>query len=82
MSNNAPSLPPLSPPPPTPPAKKKFCITIVFDSSLDECNTQDKLKTIIKQNFLFSGGGGICAKMVIQPMKEKPIRWSVMLCID
>ena len=77
MSNNAPSLPPLSPPPPpptpAPPAKKKFCITIVLDFSLDECNTQDKLKTIVKQNFLFSGGGGgICGKMVIQPMKEKP----------
>ena len=57
MSNNAPSLPPLFPPTP-PPAKKKFCITIVFDFSLDDCNTLEKLNTIIMQNFLFSGGGG------------------------
>ena len=56
MSNNAPSLLPLSPlPPPT--KKKKFCITIVFDFSLDECNIQEKWKTIIMQNFLFSGAG-------------------------
>ena len=57
MSNNAPSLPPLFPPTP-PPAKKKFCITIVFDFSLDDCNTLEKLNTIIMQNFLFSGEGG------------------------
>ena len=43
---------------PPPPAKKKFCITIVFDISLDECNTQEKWKTIITQNFLFSGAAG------------------------
>ena len=40
-----------SPQPPLP-QKKKFCITIVFDFSLDECNTQDKWRTIIM------GGGG------------------------
>lgn len=37
--------------------KKKFCITFVFDFSLDECNIQEKWKTIIMQNFLFSGAG-------------------------
>ena len=52
MSNNALSLQPLSPPPL--PQKKKFCITIVFDFSLDECNTQDKWRTII-----MGGGGGV-----------------------
>ena len=45
-------------PPPLLPQKKKFCVTIVFDFSLDECNSQDKWRTIIMQNFLFSGGGG------------------------
>ena len=28
----------------------KLCITIVFDFSWDDCNTQDNLKTMVKQN--------------------------------
>ena len=40
--------PPTSLPPPP-----KFYITIVFDFSWDNCNTQEKLK-----QFFFGGGGG------------------------
>ena len=28
----------------------KLCITIVLDFSLDDCNTQEKLETMIMQN--------------------------------
>ena len=42
-------------PSPPPPQKKKLRITIVFDFSWDDCNTQD-LETMVRQN---SGGGGI-----------------------
>ena len=41
--------------PPLPPAK--FCISIVFNSSWDGCNTQEKWKTKVMQ-FFFGGGGG------------------------
>ena len=34
-----------TPPPPSP----KFCITIVFDFSWDDCNTQEKLKTKVSK---------------------------------
>ena len=43
MGNNAPCLP------------AQFCITIVFDFFWDECNTQEKLKTMVMQNL---GGRG------------------------
>ena len=33
-------------PPPLPPAPPKFCITIVFDFSWEDCNTQEKWETI------------------------------------
>ena len=45
-----------SPPPPPPPKKKekkkkrKQCITIVFYLSWDDCNTQEKLETMVMQN--------------------------------
>ena len=80
---------PPPPPLPAPPAKKKFCITIVFDSSLDECNTQDKLKTIIKQNFLFSGGGGggdLCEngdsthERETHQMECNAVHWLALVC--
>ena len=29
----------------------KFCITIIFDFSWDDCNTQEKLATMVMQNF-------------------------------
>ena len=38
-SHNAPFLPP------------KFCITTVFDFSCDDCNTKEKLETMVMQNF-------------------------------
>ena len=41
--------PKIYPPPPHPPPPK-FCITIVFDFSWDNCNTQEKLKTMVMQN--------------------------------
>ena len=28
----------------------KFCITIVYDFSWDDCNTQEKLETMVVQN--------------------------------
>ena len=40
------------PPPPLP----KKCITIVFDFSGDDSNTQDKLETIVMQFFFMAGG--------------------------
>ena len=36
----------------------KFCITIVFDFSWDDCNTQEKLETMVMQNLRGRGGGG------------------------
>ena len=36
---NAPCLPP------------KFCITVVFHFSWDDCNTREKFDTMVKQNF-------------------------------
>ena len=36
----------------------KFCITIVFDLSWDDCNTQEKSETIVKQNLGVGGGWG------------------------
>ena len=35
----------------------KFCITIVFDFSSDDCNTQEKSETMAMQNF--GQGGGV-----------------------
>ena len=39
--------------PPSP--KKHCCITVVFDFSWDDCNTQERLETMVIQ--LFGGGG-------------------------
>ena len=39
----------------------KFCITIVLDFSLDDCNTPEKLETMVMQNLGWGrgvGGGG------------------------
>ena len=36
--------------------RPKFCITIVFDFSWDDCNTQEKLETMVMQN-VFDGKG-------------------------
>ena len=41
VGRNAPCLPP---PPP-----HKFCLTIVFDFSWDDCNTQKKLETMVME---------------------------------
>ena len=35
-----------------------FCISIVFDFLWDDCNTQEKLKTIVRICCFFFGGGG------------------------
>ena len=48
ISHNAPYLPP------TPP-QKKFCISIVFNFSWDGCNTRERWKTKVMQEW---GGGG------------------------
>ena len=46
ISHNAPYFPLPTPPPP-----KKVCISIVFSFSWDGCNTQEKWKTKVIQNF-------------------------------
>ena len=35
----------------------KFCISIVFDFSWDDCSTQEKLQTMLMPNIFFFGGG-------------------------
>ena len=58
----------LSYPDPTP---TKFCITIVFDFSWDDCNIQEKLDTMVMQSFKgvnkvhygLCENGGFCAKV-------------------
>ena len=42
-----------------PPPPPKFCITMVFDLSWDDCNTQEKLETIVMQFILLGGGRGV-----------------------
>ena len=37
---------------------QNFGITIVFDFSWDDCNTQEKLKTMVMYFFWWGGGGG------------------------
>ena len=37
---------------------QNFGITIVFDFSWDDCNTQEKLKTMVMYFFFGWGGGG------------------------
>ena len=41
---------------PPPPAKKKLCITIVFDFFGDDCNTQENWKQWLCK--ILGGGGG------------------------
>ena len=36
----------------------KFCTTIVLDFSLDDCNTPQKLETMVMQNLGWGRGGG------------------------
>ena len=36
----------------------KFCISVVFDFSWDDCSTLEKLETMVKQYIFFLGGGG------------------------
>ena len=43
---------------PLPPAPPKFCITIVFDFSWEECNTQEKWEAIGLRK-IWGGGGGV-----------------------
>ena len=44
---------------PPPPPQKKNCRTIVLDFSWDHCNTQEKLETMVMQNFFLRGGGAV-----------------------
>ena len=50
VGHNAPCLPP---PPP-----HKFCLTIVFDFSWDDCNTLKKLETMVMAKLGARGGRG------------------------
>ena len=51
VDHNAPCLPPPIPPPSPPPPPPKKCITGFFNFSCDDCVTQEKLETIVMQNF-------------------------------
>ena len=46
-----------------PPPPHKFCLTIVFDFSWDDCNTQKKLETMVMEKLGARGGGGGGNKM-------------------
>ena len=63
MSNNAPSLPPLSPPPP---AKKKFCITIVFG----RLQYPGEIEYNYYAKFSFFGGGGGAKRGALWSMRK------------
>ena len=58
---------------PPPPQKKKNCITIVFDIGWDDCNTQEKLETMVMQNL---GGGGWCKQGTLWSMWK----WCIAIC--
>ena len=47
---------------------QNFGITIVFDFSWDDCNTQEKLKTMVMYFFFGWGGGGgtICIMVSVK----------------
>ena len=47
----------------------QFCITIVFDFSWGDCNTQEKLETMVTLNL--RGGGGTRCIMVYVKMVNK-----------
>ena len=44
---------------PPPPKKKKFGLTIVFDFSCEDCNTQKKLEIMAMYKIFFFGGEGL-----------------------
>ena len=49
---------PPPPPPPPPPTRKKIFLSIVFNFSWDNCNTQEKWKTKLLQNLFLRGREG------------------------
>ena len=48
LATRTPCLPP---PPPLPTPLQIFCVNIVFNFSWNDCNTQEKLKAKVMQNF-------------------------------
>ena len=52
----------------------KFCISIVFDFSWDDCSTQEKLQTMLKPNIFFRGwgrvGGTTCIMVYVKMAKS------------
>ena len=50
---------------PSPPYK--FCLTIVFDFSWDDCNTQKKLETMVMDKL--GGGGGAATRCIVVYVK-------------
>ena len=70
-----------------PPPPPKFYITIVLDFSLDDCNTLEKLETMVLQKFFFFffwGGGkqGALWSMVYEvSFKATRCRYSLSLYI-
>ena len=47
-------------------APQNVALSIVFNFSWDNCNTQEKLKTEVIQMFFFGGGGGVGGKQGVQ----------------
>ena len=45
---------------------QNFGISIVFDFSWDDCNTQEKLKTMVMYFFWLRGGGTICIMVSVK----------------
>ena len=77
----------VSPLPPPPPLHQKKCITIVFDFSRDDSNTQDKLETIVMQFFLWRGVNkvhyGLCENgkwcdLFVSSVPVHPIEWRMV----
>ena len=57
----------------------KFCISIVFDFSWDDCSTLEKLETMVKQYIFFFGGrGGTTCIMVYVKMANGWIQQDIL----
>ena len=63
----------------------KFCISIVFDFSWDDCSTQEKLQTVLMPNVFFfpggaGGGGGTTCVMVYVKMANSWMGQDILHC--
>ena len=63
------------------PPPGKFCLRIVFNSSWDGCNTQEKWKTKVMQFFFFGGGVGVGVTKVHYRMCKWRIQIALLLSL-